>query len=277
MDDYVFAESALTEFTVPDIEIGEYILFNCPELVKVTITGDIDVPRGLCMGNTALAEVVIEGKPHTVGRDAFTNCTALKSITLPRSVKVIEASAFDSCTELEEVNIKGRVEYIGDTAFYLVGKLKSIKVTRALKTIGDNAFCGCVSLENVDLKHVESIGEGAFAECHAITKVNLKSLEYNIPANAFRGCLALEDIKLSSSVREIGNSAFLSCALTEVKLPDFFARLAHSGLEIYQKKISTDFEIGERVRLCDKKGFFAVGEVREFDDGTAIKPIRQLD
>ena len=65
--------------------------------------------------------------------------------------------------------------------------------------------------------------------------------------------------------------------LPEVKLPDFFARLAHSGLEIYQKKISTDFEIGERVRLCDKNGFFAVGEVREFDDGTAIKPIRQLD
>ena len=65
--------------------------------------------------------------------------------------------------------------------------------------------------------------------------------------------------------------------LPEVKLPDFFARLAHSGLEIYQKKISTDFGIGERVRLCDKNGFFAVGEVREFDDGTAIKPIRQLD
>ena len=65
--------------------------------------------------------------------------------------------------------------------------------------------------------------------------------------------------------------------LPEVKLPDFFARLAHSGLEIYQKKISTDFEIGERVRLCDQNGFFAVGELREFEDGTAIKPIRQLD
>ena len=65
--------------------------------------------------------------------------------------------------------------------------------------------------------------------------------------------------------------------LPEVKLPDFFARLAHSGLEIYLKKISLDLPLGQMVRLCDKNGFFAVGEVREFEDGNAIKPIRQLD
>ncbi len=65
--------------------------------------------------------------------------------------------------------------------------------------------------------------------------------------------------------------------LPEVKLPDFFAKLAHSGLEIYQKKIGTAYPLCERVRLSDAHGFFAVGEVREYDEGTAIKPIRQLD
>ena len=64
--------------------------------------------------------------------------------------------------------------------------------------------------------------------------------------------------------------------LSEVTLPDFFSRLAHSGLEIYLKKISLDLPLGTRVRLSDKDGFFAVGEVREFDDGLAIKPIRQF-
>lgn len=61
-----------------------------------------------------------------------------------------------------------------------------------------------------------------------------------------------------------------------VALPDFFARLAHHGLEIYQKKIKTAYNVGERVRLYDSLGFFAVGEVMQFEDGTAIKPIRQF-
>lgn len=61
-----------------------------------------------------------------------------------------------------------------------------------------------------------------------------------------------------------------------VTLPDFFSRLAHSGLEIYLKKISLDLPLGTRVRLSDKDGFFAIGEVHEFDDGLAIKPIRQF-
>lgn len=65
-------------------------------------------------------------------------------------------------------------------------------------------------------------------------------------------------------------------ALGEVKLPPFFARLAHSGLEIYLKKINLDIPLGTRVRLCDENGFFALGEVREYDEGRAIKPIKQF-
>ena len=62
----------------------------------------------------------------------------------------------------------------------------------------------------------------------------------------------------------------------EVKLPDFFARLAHSGLEIYLKKIGLTANIGEKFKIYDKSGFFAVGEVREFEGGLAIKPIRMF-
>ena len=63
----------------------------------------------------------------------------------------------------------------------------------------------------------------------------------------------------------------------EIILSDFFARLAHAGLEIYLKKIGVALSAGERVRLSDKDGFFALGEVREFEEGLAIKPIKQLD
>ena len=61
-----------------------------------------------------------------------------------------------------------------------------------------------------------------------------------------------------------------------VTLAPFFERLCRSGCEIYQKKIGTAFPLGARVRLYGKDGFFALGEVREYEDGLAIKPIRQF-
>ncbi len=64
--------------------------------------------------------------------------------------------------------------------------------------------------------------------------------------------------------------------LREAVLPDFFSRLARSGLEIYIKKIVFSANAGERIRLSDKDGFFALGEVREYENGLAIKPIKQF-
>jgi tRNA pseudouridine55 synthase len=63
----------------------------------------------------------------------------------------------------------------------------------------------------------------------------------------------------------------------KITLPPFFARLARCGLEIYLSKIGKSLPVGERVRLADESGFFALGEVREFEDGPAIKPIKQFN
>ena len=63
----------------------------------------------------------------------------------------------------------------------------------------------------------------------------------------------------------------------EVSLDPFFARLARCGVEIYLKKIGLTLAPLTRVRLSDDSGFFALGEVREFEGGLAIKPIKQFD
>lgn len=62
----------------------------------------------------------------------------------------------------------------------------------------------------------------------------------------------------------------------KVILPDFFARLCNSGCEIYLKKLGLDMNESEKVRLYDKNGFFSLGEVREFEGGKAIKPIKKF-
>ena len=61
-----------------------------------------------------------------------------------------------------------------------------------------------------------------------------------------------------------------------VLLPDFFAGLAGNGCQIYQKKIGTSFCDGEYVRLYDRDGFFALGQVKEYPEGSAIKPVKQF-
>ena len=65
--------------------------------------------------------------------------------------------------------------------------------------------------------------------------------------------------------------------LEKIYLDPFFARLCRCGVEIYLKKIGKTLPLGTRVTVHDEQGFFALGEVREFESGLAIKPIKQFD
>lgn len=101
---------------------------------------------------------------------------------------------------------------------------------------------------------------------------------------------AEERVSLLVGVEELFSDLF------GIRLPEFFAHLAHSGCEVYLKKISAAplvtpcsyigaenprlcdipaLGVGTLVRLYDADGFFALGEVREFEDGLALKPVKQ--
>lgn len=62
--------------------------------------------------------------------------------------------------------------------------------------------------------------------------------------------------------------------LPRITLPPFFAKLCRSGCEIYQSKIGTCYPTGQRVTLGDGNGFFALGEVGEYPDGSAVKALK---
>lgn len=59
-----------------------------------------------------------------------------------------------------------------------------------------------------------------------------------------------------------------------LSLSGFFAKLARSGAEIYQAKINSAYKEGELLRMYDEEGFFALGEVRIYEDGSAVKPVK---
>ena len=63
--------------------------------------------------------------------------------------------------------------------------------------------------------------------------------------------------------------------MAEVRLPAFFEKLFRDGCPIYQRKIKTELAVGQRVRVCSEGGhFFALGEVVEREQGTAIKSVK---
>lgn len=63
--------------------------------------------------------------------------------------------------------------------------------------------------------------------------------------------------------------------LSEVCLPAFFEKLFRDGCPIYQKKIKSDLAVGQKVRVCTENGhFFALGQVVEREQGSAIKSIK---
>ena len=101
------------------------------------------------------------------------------------------------------------------------------------------------------------------------------------------GGFFLEDAHTVDELTDMTAAERLSCLipterlfdfLPAVSLPEFFEKLCRGGCEIYQKKLRTNHPVGQRVRLCRADGsFFALGEVREYPDGSAIKSIKLFE
>ena len=85
----------------------------------------------------------------------------------------------------------------------------------------------------------------------------------------------LELLEMSERYKLLAPTESLFTEFPMVKLPAFYEKLCRSGCEIYQNKIKTNLEVGTRVRLYSANGeFFALGEVRQYENGTAIKAIK---
>lgn len=88
----------------------------------------------------------------------------------------------------------------------------------------------------------------------------------------------LEAMSIDERLSLLMPTVSLFSALPEVRLPAFYEKLSRSGCEIYQSKIKTSFPLSQRVRMCSSDGsFYALGEVREYENGSAIKSIKLFD
>ena len=191
----------------------------------------------------------------SIANYAFTECTAMTSITIPNSVTSIGYSAFFYCTGLTSITIPNSVTSIGnsafgDTAWYnnqpdglvYAGKVAykykgtmpsgtSIVLKEETKGIASNAFENCGGLTNITIPNsVTSIGEQAFYNCTGLTSVTIPNSVTSIGDSAFNSCSGLTSVIIGNSVIEIGNSAFYNCTgLTSITIPNSVTSIGNSA------------------------------------------------
>ncbi len=143
------------------------------------------------------------GKSYSVteiGDNAFKNNKKLKTVTIGSSVKTIGKSAFSGCTALTSVKSGSKVTEIKASAFNGCKKLKSITLASGLEAIGSSAFTNCKALTKVTIgSKVNSIGSKAFKGCSALKSVTIKTTlltDKNVGKEAFSGINSKATVKV---------------------------------------------------------------------------------
>ncbi len=202
---YAFSQcKSLTEIMIPNTveEIERYGFVNCGFLTEITIPGSVKkIGAGAFEGCANLKKViikdgvrVIEGSfDYYVGRTrheynrrtqfgAFSNCS-LEEITIPGSVKKIEADSFVNCWDLKKIIIENGVEVIDFRAFGNCKRLEHIVKPINLKLPKD------IFINNPNLKV-----DNKFANCW-----NLKKLK--LPKDIFINNPKLEDDNIKKGLK----------------------------------------------------------------------------
>lgn len=136
----------------------------------------------------AVSEVVMPEKIENISVTqikflAFSDCTLLTGITIPKDMENIGADAFKGCTALSEITVsEDNTSYSSEDGVlfnkdktilykYPAGKTaEEYVIPDTVKIIRDGAFENCTYLKKVTIADITSdIGDGAFAACDSLT------------------------------------------------------------------------------------------------------------
>ena len=148
-----------------------------------------------------LTSIAIPDSVEYIGEHAFEGNGNLKSVTLSKNMKKIEAYAFSECG-INSLEIPAGVTEIGDYAFSS-NALTSVALPDTLLKIGNCAFAN-------GFVYDEQMGNRSVSVPDSVTEIG---------AGAFKGCF-LQDIKLPEQAKLYGLSAFSGNNLSSVIFPE---------------------------------------------------------
>ena len=161
---------------------------------------------------------IIDGYTVTsIGYNAFHNCTAMTSVTIPFGVTTISGSAFYGCNGLAEIHLPRTVSSIRAESFCFAKNIASITVDPA----------------NVTYKSIDGVvytkdGKILVTVPPAKTEITIPDTVEEIGYEAFRFSTC-NFVAIPQSVRSISSLAFYSSAISSVAIPGSVTNIASSA------------------------------------------------
>lgn len=132
-------------------------------LVRYTDVGDT-IKNSLFQGNKDITDVYIEDGIINISKHAFSGCSSLKNIRLPRTLKTLGedmGGVFAECSSLESIYIPDGITAIEKETFRDCASLKYVRLPNTLENIALWAFQG-TSIASIKLPDsLKSIGRNA--------------------------------------------------------------------------------------------------------------------
>lgn len=160
-----------------------------------------------------------------IEKDAFLNCSSLRSIVIPATVSSIVPSA--GCTSLEKISVSGaNTSYTSSDGVLLSGDAKSIlwfpmgkrgdyALPATVTAVGPYAFRECSIEKFVFPAGLTKIGECAFYNSK-VKEVALPSTLKLLPTGVFQKCADLKTVRLGDDVELLSDYVFDGCPLTDL-------------------------------------------------------------
>ncbi|MEO1814426.1 MAG: leucine-rich repeat protein [Acetobacterium sp.] len=220
--------------------IGEEAFLACHNLNNIALPDSVSSLGNDAFLGTGITCLVIPAGMTSISSQLFGNnnnyyyrYNSLTSISLPKTITSINATAFDNCQSLTAINVAADnpnfsshdgilFDKAGTTLVRCPKGLASVTLPADLAAVGNNAFAGCSQLTRLMIpESVTAIGESAFISCENLQSVNIPIVVKTINANTFSGCRRLNSISIPTGVISIGNGAFQSCEnLITLSLPE---------------------------------------------------------
>ncbi len=202
------------------------------------------IPVGIFSKNTKVTGLTVpeESLLEKIDAGAFEG-SAIKSMTIPDAVTVIEAETFkDSKLQTIRFSDNSGLELIEEEAF-AGSNLVSIDIPAQVATVEDAAFRGCLELQSVALVNVESLG-----------------------VNAFKGCTLLNVVAWGKQLTTVGDGAFSATGLQKIELNN----VSGAGIENWGTNVFEKCEYLNRVVLHEDMSVIPEGMFKDCTSLTYI-------
>ena len=172
------SESASTSLSYTFDSAAKEATVTAPSFLEGSSNIDLVIPKFVANTDETTGVTTIY-KVTKIANRAFAYCNALKSVTLPDTMKTVGALSFMDCANLEKAYFPDTVTEMGSNLFANCLKLESFTIPKGVTYLGEYIFWNCPLItEMVIHDDVTYIGTTTFSKCTNLTKITIgKSLK----------------------------------------------------------------------------------------------------